>query len=47
MTIELADIPAAVANYLDTNVTTTVSTVTPSNRQHDVLTPGQDGTFSA
>ena len=43
--IELADIPAAVADYLDTNVTTTISTVTPGHKHQDVLTPGQDGTF--
>jgi hypothetical protein len=37
--IELADIPAAVATYLDTRVTTTISTVTPSNSNQDILTP--------
>jgi hypothetical protein len=44
--IELADIPAAVANYLDTNVTTSISTVTPRNKRQAVLAPGQDGTFT-
>ena len=46
MSIELSDIPAAVANYLDTQVTTTVSEVTPKDENQDVLTPGQDGTFT-
>jgi len=46
MTIELSDIPAAVANYLDTQVTTTVSAATPKDETQDVLTPGQDGTFT-
>ena len=46
MPIELSDIPAAVANYLDTQVTTTVSAVTPKDETQDVLTPGQDGTFT-
>jgi hypothetical protein len=38
MSIELSDIPAAVANYLDTQVTTTVSEVTPKDENQDVLT---------
>ena len=46
MPIELSDIPAAVANYLNTQVTTTVSAVTPKDENQDVLTPGQDGTFT-
>ena len=45
MSIQLSDIPAAVATYLDTQVTTTVSEVTPKDENQDVLTPGQDGTF--
>ena len=46
MPIELSDIAAAVANYLNTQVTTTVSAVTPKDENQDVLTPGQDGTFT-
>lgn len=46
MPIELSDIPAAVTSYLDTQVTTTVSAVTPKDENQDVLTPGQDGTFT-
>jgi hypothetical protein len=46
MSIELSDIPDAVASYLDTQVTTTVSEVTPKDETQDVLTPGQDGTFT-
>jgi hypothetical protein len=46
MSIELSDIPAAVASYLGTQVTTTVSEVTPKDENQDVLTPGQDGTFT-
>jgi hypothetical protein len=46
MPIELSDIPNAVASYLDTQVTTTVSAVTPKDETQDVLTPGQDGTFT-
>jgi hypothetical protein len=46
MPIELSDIPTAVANYLNTQVTTTVSAVTPKDETQDVLTPGQDGTFT-
>jgi len=46
MSIELSDIAAAVGTYLDTNVTTTISAVTPTKPKQDVLTPGQDGAFS-
>jgi hypothetical protein len=46
MSIELADIPAAVADYLDSNVAITISEVTPTDPTQDVLTPGQDGTFT-
>ena len=46
MPIELIDIPAAVADYLDTHVSTTVSAVIPRRMNQDVLTPGQDGTFT-
>jgi hypothetical protein len=46
MPIDLIDIPAAVAEYLDTQVTTAVSGVTPKEPRQDVLTPGQDGTFT-
>ena len=46
MPIELIDIPAAVAEYLDTQVSTTISPVTPRKPDQDVLTPGQDGTFT-
>jgi hypothetical protein len=46
MPIELIDIPAAVAEYLDTQVSTIISPVTPKKPNQDVLTPGQDGTFT-
>jgi hypothetical protein len=46
MPIDLIDIPTAVASYLDTQVTTTVSGVSPKKPNQDVLTPGQDGTFT-
>ena len=46
MSIELSDIPAAVTTYLDTNVSTVISAVTPADQTQDVLTPGQDGTFT-
>jgi molybdenum cofactor sulfurtransferase len=49
VSIELTDIPAAVANHLDTNVTTTISTIstiTPRQSQQDALTPGQDRAFT-
>ncbi len=46
MPIELTDIPAAIASYLDTQVSVTVSAVTPTKPNQDVLTPGQDGTFT-
>lgn len=46
MSIELSGIPAAVASYLGTQVSTTVSEVTPKDENQDVLTPGQDGTFT-
>ncbi len=45
MPIELTGIPAA-ASYLDTQVSTTVSAVTPKKPNQDVLTPDQDGTFA-
>jgi hypothetical protein len=41
MPIELTDIPAATASYLDTQVSMTVSAVTPKKPNQDVLTPGQ------
>ncbi len=46
MPIELIDIPAAVADYLDNQVITAVSPVLPKRQNQDVLTPGQDGTFT-
>jgi hypothetical protein len=46
MPIDLVDIPAAVADYLDSQVTTTVSPVMPKRANQDVLTPGQTGTFT-
>jgi len=46
MPIELVDIPAAVADYLDTQVVTVVSAVTPHQARQDVLTPGADGVFT-
>ncbi len=46
MSIELTDIPAAVANYLDTNVSTTISAITPEDPDQDVLTPGQNAKFT-
>jgi hypothetical protein len=46
MSFELSDIPSAVTTYLDTNVSTVISAVTPADQTQDVLTPGQDGTFS-
>jgi hypothetical protein len=46
MPIELIDIPAAVADYLDTHVSTALSPVIPKHVNQDVLTPGQDGTFT-
>ena len=46
MPIDLVDIPAAVADYLDSQVTTTVSPVIPKRANHDVLTPGQTGAFT-
>ena len=44
MTITISDIPNAVADYLNTQVTSTVSTVTPDVSSS--LQPGEDGTFS-
>ena len=46
MPIDLVDIPAAVSDYLDSQVITTVSPVTPKRAKQDVLTPGQTGTFT-
>ena len=46
MPIDLVDIPAAVADYLDNQVKTAVSPVVPMRSNQDVLTPGQDGTFT-
>ncbi len=43
MSITLTDIPDAVDEYLETQVITTVSPVTPKDEKQDVLTPGQDG----
>jgi hypothetical protein len=45
MSIQLADIPAAVADYLDTKVTTSVSAVAPVKNDDPLLTPGEDGVF--
>ncbi|HEX6931650.1 MAG TPA: hypothetical protein VF162_05885 [Streptosporangiaceae bacterium] len=45
MPIDLVDIPAAVSDYLGSQVTTTVSPVIPKPGQ-GVLTPGQAGTFT-
>jgi hypothetical protein len=45
MSIQLADIPAAVADYLDTQVTTVVSAVAPAKNDDPLLTPGEDGLF--
>jgi len=51
MPIDLIDIPAAVADYLDNHVSTAVSPVVPACSQeaqasHDALAPGTDGTFT-
>jgi len=46
MPIELVDIPAAVADYLDTHVVTVVSAVTPHQPGQDSMTPGADGAFT-
>lgn len=43
MPITLTDIPAAIDDYLQTEVTTTISPVTPTDSSQDVLTPGQQG----
>jgi hypothetical protein len=43
MPITLTDIPAAIDDYLQTEVTTTISPVTPTDTTQDVLTPGQQG----
>jgi hypothetical protein len=46
MSIALTDIADAVTDYLETQVITTVSAVTPDDTDQDVLTPGQTGTFT-
>ena len=46
MPIDLIDIPAAVADYLDNQVQTAISAVVPKRSGSGVLTPGQDGTFT-
>jgi hypothetical protein len=43
MSFKLTDIPAAIDDYLQTEVTTTISPVTPKDTSQDVLTPGQEG----
>jgi hypothetical protein len=43
MPIALSDIPQSVDDYLKQHVTTTVSPITPTKPNQDVLTPGQDG----
>ncbi|MDR2983485.1 MAG: hypothetical protein LBV34_01465, partial [Nocardiopsaceae bacterium] len=46
MPIDLIDIPAAVADYVDNHVQTAVSPVTPSWSEQGVLTAGENGTFT-
>jgi len=46
MPIDLIDIPAAVADYLDNQVRTVVSPVIGRQSSQGSLTPGQDGTFT-
>jgi hypothetical protein len=46
MPIDLIDIPAAVADYLDNQVRTVVSPVIGQQSSQAALTPGQDGTFT-
>jgi hypothetical protein len=46
MPIDLIDIPAAVADYLDNQVKTTVSPVIGKQPEKSDLTPGQNGTFT-
>ncbi|MGN6681419.1 MAG: hypothetical protein ACTHKL_26940 [Streptosporangiaceae bacterium] len=46
MPIDLIDIPAAVADYLDNQVKTAVSPVIGNPSEKGVLTPGQNGTFT-
>jgi hypothetical protein len=46
MPIDLIDIPAAVADYLDNQVRTVVSPVIGKRSGQASLTPGQDGTFT-
>lgn len=46
MSITLTDIPAAIDDYLQTEVTTTISPVTPKDTTQDVLTPGQEGSVT-
>jgi len=43
MSFTLTDLPAAINDYLQTEVTTTISPVTPVDTNQDVLTPGQEG----
>jgi hypothetical protein len=46
MPIDLIDIPAAVADYLDNQVRTVISPVIGKQPGQGSLTPGQDGTFT-
>jgi hypothetical protein len=46
MPIDLIDIPAAVADYLDNQVRTVVSPVIGKQSSQASLTPGQDGTLT-
>ena len=46
MALTLTDLPAAIDDYLQTEVTTTISPVTPNDTTQDVLTPGQQGHVS-
>jgi len=46
MPIDLIDIPAAVADYLDNQVKTAVSPVIDKQSGKGALTPGQNGTFT-
>jgi hypothetical protein len=39
MSLTLTDIPAAIDDYLQTEVITTISPVTPKDTTQDVLTP--------
>ena len=43
MSIDLSDIPAAVADYLNTQVTTAISTLTPTS---STLNPNEEASFT-